>query len=195
MTKDTIAGLRAWMHEPDYIEDGFSLESVVAWINRRPIGAFEQMASELATLRESLAKAEGERDEARSLAGLGCDAANGGAHTIMTHPGGYTFCGGCGYTIKNPTLTERARKAEARALAAEAALTETRAMLAEAVAERDGLREAMSRRREALAGDRCQCDAPMIRCDMHGCRCTRCGLPESRARSTLTKIQEAGHAG
>lgn len=62
MTKDTIAGLRAWMHEPDYIEDGFSLESVVAWINRRPIGAFEQMASELATLRESLAKAE----EARS---------------------------------------------------------------------------------------------------------------------------------
>lgn len=50
------------MHEPDYIEDGISLESVVAWINRRPIGAFEQMASELATLRESLAKAE----EARS---------------------------------------------------------------------------------------------------------------------------------
>lgn len=82
MTKDTIAGLRAWMHEPDYIEDGFSLESVVAWINRRPIGAFEQMASELATLRESLAKAEEkssawhrlaldvgvERDEARDRA-------------------------------------------------------------------------------------------------------------------------------
>lgn len=66
MTQDTIAGLRAWIREPDYAEDGFSLESVVAWINRRPVGAFECMASELATLRESLAKAEGERDIARA---------------------------------------------------------------------------------------------------------------------------------
>ncbi|MBX9911222.1 MAG: hypothetical protein K2Z25_21270 [Beijerinckiaceae bacterium] len=99
------------------------------------VGEVEAMRAELASLRESLAKAEGERDEARSLAGLGCDAANGGAHTIMTHPGGYTFCGGCGYTIKNPTLTERARKAEARALLAESKLPEAKGALGTALSE------------------------------------------------------------
>ena len=59
--------------------------------------------------------------------------------------------------------------------------------------ERDGLRAKLDRMRQALANRRmasapqyCQCESPVIRCDMNGCRCTSCGLGEDvlrRARS------------
>lgn len=96
---------------------------------------------EAASLRSKVEELERERDEARKLASLGCDAADGGAHHIMAQ-GTYRFCAKCGSTIKAPTLHERARAAEARALAAEAKverLTEAnsklhrRAQMAEAV--------------------------------------------------------------
>lgn len=68
-----------------------------------------------------------------------------------------------------------------RAVIAEASLTEARAEMA-------GLREALAARRPFLMESRCQCDDPLIRCDMHGCRCTLCGLPENRARAALESL-------
>lgn len=50
--------------------------------------------------------------EARQTAGLGCDAANGGAHSIIKE-GRYQFCAACGETVRSPALQERARAAEA----------------------------------------------------------------------------------
>lgn len=91
---------------------------IVSAVNALPdlLATLEAQAAELERLR-------GERDEARAQAGLGCDARNGDAHTVISE-GKYQFCCECGETIKTPALTERARKAEARADKAEASLKE-----------------------------------------------------------------------
>lgn len=73
----------------------------------------------VALLLAALSAATAERDEARKLASLGCDANGGGEHSIIQQ-GSYKFCHRCGSTIKSPALHERARNAEARAKAAEA---------------------------------------------------------------------------
>jgi len=76
-------------------------------------------ATALAAANAQIAALTSERDEARRAAGLGCEAANGGPHSIVKQ-GGYQFCQACGYTITAPKMTERVRKAEARANALEA---------------------------------------------------------------------------
>ena len=94
--------------------------------------------------------------EAERMSDLGCDAADGGPHTVMVQ-GRYNFCGKCGIIVKRPTLSERARAAEARVRATEAKLSEAdslvllTAMRAEAAeaslaalkAENERLREAL----------------------------------------------------
>ena len=62
--------------------------------------------------------------------------------------------------------------AEARALAAEA--------------EADRLRSALVSRSLMSTPQTCKCDSPVIRCDMHGCRCTSCGLSEDVLRRART---------
>lgn len=52
--------------------------------------------------------------ELEDMAAAGCDANGGGEHSIITQ-GKYHFCGNCGETVTQPTMQERARKAEARA--------------------------------------------------------------------------------
>lgn len=89
-----------------------------------------------ATLRALLARAEAaeaerdalraERDEARLLAGLGCDANGGGEHSVITQ-GTYRFCHKCGHTITQPDLRERCRKAEAERDALRAQVEEAQA--------------------------------------------------------------------
>lgn len=79
----------------------------------------EADAARIAELEAALSAATAERDEARKLASLGCDANGGGEHSIIQQ-GSYKFCHRCGSTIKSPALHERARNAEARAKAAEA---------------------------------------------------------------------------
>ena len=59
-----------------------------------------------------------ERDEARRLAALGCDANGGGPHKIMADRS-YRFCAACGETVQDPRLIERLRAATTRAEAAE----------------------------------------------------------------------------
>lgn len=66
----------------------------------------------IASLEAENARLVKERDEARSFASLGCYAADDGAHSIVAQ-GSYKFCHKCGQTIKNPSLQERARSAEA----------------------------------------------------------------------------------
>jgi hypothetical protein len=77
---------------------------------------FEDMYALAISERDAAeAKAEAlekERDEARALAGLGCDANAGAEHDPMSQ-GRYTFCTKCGETITQPDLRERCRKAEA----------------------------------------------------------------------------------
>lgn len=90
--------------------------------------------TELASLRAEKEELRRERDEARKLAGLGCDAANGGPHAIVKQ-GTYTFCHLCGSTIKRPTVHERARAAEARAEAAESLLAEAGGIIGRALEE------------------------------------------------------------
>lgn len=80
--------------------------------------AISEAKAEIERLREAIA-------EARAMASLGCDAADGGAHTIIVQ-GSYKFCSKCGYTIRNPKLSERARSAEARAATAEAEIERLR---------------------------------------------------------------------
>ena len=61
----------------------------------------------------AIADLRAQRDEARSLCGLGCDAAGGGPHSIMKD-GKYSFCHLCGETMKDIPMRERARIAEAK---------------------------------------------------------------------------------
>jgi len=82
-----------------------------------------ELWDEIARLQEEVETLTTERDAARKAAFLGCEANDGGPHSIIKQ-GSYRFCGNCGYTIKTPTLHERARTAEA---------------------ERDRLREALTK--------------------------------------------------
>jgi hypothetical protein len=72
----------------------------------------QALAADLVAARARVAELEG-------IAGLGCDAAGGGAHSVVAQ-GKYQFCHRCGETIKKPTMQERARKAEARVAELEA---------------------------------------------------------------------------
>lgn len=71
------------------------------------------LADTLVQAQSALAAMRVERDDARKLAGLGCDANHGGSHTLIKQ-GAYTFCAQCGETITTPDLRERARTAEAQ---------------------------------------------------------------------------------
>jgi hypothetical protein len=72
-----------------------------------------EVADRIEALSRALAEAEKQRDEAVREARLDCDV-TGAAHAVAKGPGGYTFCTKCGETIKYPTITERARAAEAK---------------------------------------------------------------------------------
>lgn len=96
--RDAIAGLIERLRS----YEGRNFETTACYNGLR-----DEAAAQLAALKE-------ERDEARKAANLGCDAKNGGAHSIMVERS-YKFCAGCGETIRTPTLQERARAAEARA--------------------------------------------------------------------------------
>lgn len=107
-----------WMPE-DVFKGGTVIDYIDHALSARPspqcdrTEAVEERDNEINALRTLISDLEKSRDEAREAASLGCDANRGGAHSIITQ-GSYKFCGGCGHTIKTPTLTERARKAEAR---------------------------------------------------------------------------------
>ncbi len=73
----------------------------------------EEAATALDALQARVKELEEQRDEARKASNLGCDARDGGAHSIMVQ-GSYKFSTGCGSTIRTPTLQERARAAESR---------------------------------------------------------------------------------
>ena len=86
----------------------------------------DQLAQALTEANRAVEKIAQERDEARARASLDCDATTDGAHEPVSQ-GKYQFCRQCGETINAPTMTERARKAEARAEKAEKERDEARA--------------------------------------------------------------------
>lgn len=139
------------------------------WVSVRD---FDQAQSALAAMRA-------ERDEARKLAGLGCDANHGGTHSL-TKQGTYTFCTLCGETIITPDLLERARSAEAQVLL----LTEENEALRK---ERDHWAAHYERvlHADATKDDRLANVAPFLRRNGKGCM-----TPEGPAIKTLLMLSD-----
>lgn len=118
MEKDLVERLRAayalvaeW---PEHKPDGFA--NLLALRNLTP-----EAADAITALKQENERLTQERDEARFLAGLGCDANNGGAHRAEKQ-GNYTFCATCGETLTQLDLRERCRTAEDRIRVLEEAL-------------------------------------------------------------------------
>lgn len=111
-----LASTRANRRSEDEIDEALGqaidlLTSLSAQVEM--LEKYVRRSNELIGLKDQrVERAEAERDEARKLAGLGCDANDGAEHTPMQE-GRYTFCTKCGETITQPSLRERCRKAEA----------------------------------------------------------------------------------
>ena len=101
------------------LEQRDQLAAAMAEAERRGYTTVEIEMDALRDLAKALEEAEGEKDEARRIAGLGCDANGHGAHTPHSQ-GRYVFCEACGETLTSPKLSERLALANSRAEKAEA---------------------------------------------------------------------------
>lgn len=167
------------------------IESNARFIARCSPSGISGLLALIESQRATIERVERERDEARSYASLGCDAADGGAHSLIRQ-GAYQFCGACGETIKNPSLAERARAAEARVTALEAEMARKDALLrrmSDALLEVRPLggSELFMRVGEEFYADPCACTAEIrrLRSDLHEARSAL--VKERRSRQALSR--------